>query len=414
MKRTIDLQSYDVQFSRLLTVEIAREHFKEYLKQQFTEELLLFLVAVDEFKKQTEKKQVTTAIHIYKTFIKAGSEQELNIQNRERDHVYALLNASEQFTKQEALLVPLTIFDRIYEIVFRELREDSFARYIRSKPFHAFVNQMGQDFIDSIAIDISMKAYQDVILRKEDFSQTSICQKDVDFFKTVLGDSTEWDQVKNAQGVFVSKTRYSMKEFNPQLLKIQGFLDCSAYQALVSGVDPIVLKKVNKGLDLQVNYLDNIDDGEYPSILRHAVLDSRIAIHDLYAVQTCLYEPSLGCYMLVIKSTDAFVQKYPLEHRALKIFHCSAFYEISENRCRYVTISWVDMGLNKVHRILEKMFFKTVIKIQAKTIHAGFVTGVEDLRETNFTPNTFEGGRSMLDTLEEFFRRNPEKNPRLS
>jgi hypothetical protein len=202
-----------------------------------------------------------------------------------------------------------------------------------------------------------------------------------------------------------------VKDYKPQLFKMQGFLDCSAYQALVAGVDPVVIQKVNAAIDKKVEFLDNINSGDYPSILRHSFTDLTIAKFDVYTILTALYESRLGCYILITKSTDAFESKYPRQHRAMKLFHCSAFFEISENRTRYVTVGWMDMGLSKVSRLMENLFFKKLIEMRADATHKGFVTGVTDMRKVNWTPNKFEGGRSLLDTLDEFFKRHPEKDP---
>ena len=202
-----------------------------------------------------------------------------------------------------------------------------------------------------------------------------------------------------------------VKDYKPQLFKMQGFLDCNAYQALVAGVDPVVIQKVNAAIDKKVEFLDNIDNGDYPSILRHSFTDLSIAKFDVYTILTAMYEPRLGCYILITKSTDAFESKYPREHRAMKLFHCSAFFEISENKTRYVTVGWMDMGLSKIPRLLEKLFFKKLIEMRADATHKGFETGVADMRKINWTPNKFEGGRSLLDTLDQFLKRHPEKDP---
>ncbi len=187
-KTRTDLGRYEIQFTRLLTVPTALEHFKSYLKEIFSEESLEFILAVTEFK---SSKQVALLCNIYNTFLKDHAEKELNIPKRDREKVLQHLNQYDQF-KQDTLLVDVSIFDAIYIIVYRELREDAGARYIRSKSFQTFVDKMGEDFLLSIALDISQKAYEDVILTEEDFSQKTISQKDVNFFMQVLSDSTEW------------------------------------------------------------------------------------------------------------------------------------------------------------------------------------------------------------------------------
>ncbi len=220
----------------------------------------------------------------------------------------------------------------------------------------------------------------------------------------------------NKQGnSFTSKTRYSVSsEYKPRLFKIQGFLECSAYQAMVSGVDPVVLSAINSDIDKRVRYLDSIFDGEYPSILRHAEMDLTIVKVDLYTVQTVLYEPSLGCYMLICKSTDAYEKMYPCTKPAAKLNFLAAFFEISETRCRYVTITWIDMsmgGLGKVYQLIEKMYFKKLLEMRAENTKTGYAAGIKYMKQKDFSPNKFEGNRSMLDTLDEFFKRHPEKDP---
>jgi hypothetical protein len=190
--KRVPLENYEVQFHRLLAVEPARENLKTYLKSQLTEELLLFLVAVDETKLLSDTKEQAAAVRkIYEDYVKIGSPHELNISNREREKVTQLLSHHKQFETEE-LVVPITIFDETYKLVRRELREDSVARYLRSKTFQQFVNEMGEEFLNTIAVDISMQEYSDVMLVEEDFRQKGITQKDVDFFVKLLGDSPGW------------------------------------------------------------------------------------------------------------------------------------------------------------------------------------------------------------------------------
>lgn len=198
------------------------------------------------------------------------------------------------------------------------------------------------------------------------------------------------------------------------LFKSTGYLECNAYQALVAGCDPIALRKVNKGLETNAAYLDSINEGEYPSIIRYATIDVKISKHDLYTIVTIVYDPTNRCYMLISKTTDAYQDKYPLVHKPVRLFHCSAFYEVSEQKSRFVTVSWVDLGLGSVPRFLEKLFVKPLLVKRGKMVKSGFTIGTEEMRKVGFVPNKFEGDRSMLDTLEEFFKRNPEKDPTTS
>ena len=181
----INLQQYDIQFSQLLVHQSAVEHFMDYLKTQHSEESLLFLLAVNEFKECTDQR--SKAIEIYNEFIVPSSKHTINIPNRDRDQIVTDINDEDDSNLD-------SIFDSTYAMVYRQLREDCGTRYLRSKEFQKFVNKMGKDFMNEIAIDVSMKPYEDVILRKEDFSQKTVTHKDVEFLMHVLSDSTEWGE----------------------------------------------------------------------------------------------------------------------------------------------------------------------------------------------------------------------------
>jgi hypothetical protein len=162
--------------------------------------------------------------------------------------------------------------------------------------------------------------------------------------------------------------------------------------------------------------LDSSDDGEYASVLRHAVLKTTpFQEHDLYSVETIVYEPSTRCYMLIVKTTDAYQDKYPLERKAFRVMHCSAFFEVSETKCRYVNLSWIDMRLyksRKMQNFIDTVFGNAMCKMRAKGTHKGYTFAIKEMSKYNYLPNRFEGDRSTIDTLEEFFRRNPDKDPR--
>jgi hypothetical protein len=123
-KQPVDLTKYEVQFSRLLSVEAAREHFRQFLRKQLAEESLSFLVAVTEFKTVVASEKVNSLLRIYDAFLKMNAEQEINIPSREREQVLKILTESNQFNKTDVLLVSEKIFDTMYNTVYRELRED--------------------------------------------------------------------------------------------------------------------------------------------------------------------------------------------------------------------------------------------------------------------------------------------------
>jgi hypothetical protein len=198
---------------------------------------------------------------------------------------------------------------------------------------------------------------------------------------------------------------------HPQLVKIQGFLNCSAREGIICAVDPVMQAKINEDLEYNVKFLDDIAEGQYLNTIRYALTDSKISKYDLYTLQTVLYEPALGCYLLAIKSTDAYQDKYPITRKKLPLFHCAAFYEISDTKCRYVNISWFDLNMGRVVKILEKILFKTLLEKRAKMVNEGLVWACEEMRKTEFVPNKFDGDRTLMDNLDSFFKKHPEKEP---
>jgi hypothetical protein len=137
---------YVLDFNKARAVPEVQENFHAYLKRSYNIEPLEFLIAVDNFKKETDvKTKVQTAKQIADKFAKEGGELELNIDIFTRRQI--LTNAAVLDTNTDNLD---TIFDESYKVISAELKSDSFARYIDSVMFKEFSSKKGAKFMTEL------------------------------------------------------------------------------------------------------------------------------------------------------------------------------------------------------------------------------------------------------------------------
>ena len=159
------LHDYEVQFDKVMVVAEARQLFADFLKKNLTEESLLFIHDVDEFKRIEDKKeQVTKILVIVDTYILKGAKKEINIDGRERELIEKQIAESKQRENTDTIVVQARLFDRVYPLILQEMKQDSFARFIRSVQFSKFANQKGEDFIKQIAIHVSLLERKDILI----------------------------------------------------------------------------------------------------------------------------------------------------------------------------------------------------------------------------------------------------------
>jgi len=107
----------------ILKDAIGLKYFHHFLIREFDIEKLLFLQDLEKFK--IEKIQ---AIDIVEKYIKVNSPLELNINYKVKNDI--LQNIENK-----------SVFDKVEKIIFRDLSEDSYLRFIRSKEFALLIKE---------------------------------------------------------------------------------------------------------------------------------------------------------------------------------------------------------------------------------------------------------------------------------
>jgi hypothetical protein len=130
-EQTVD----EIQFEVIFINNDVKENFLKYLKQNYADEQLLFLLQVDEFKTCKPDEQVQKAISIWNQFIREGSEYEINIDGKSKANLTELI--SEQRRNSDTLTVSVSIFDKVYTEIYKALK-DEFPRYLLSNIFREF------------------------------------------------------------------------------------------------------------------------------------------------------------------------------------------------------------------------------------------------------------------------------------
>jgi len=108
----------------ILKDAIGLKYLQYFLKREFAIEKLLFLQDVENFKNEK-----ITANKIVEKYIKVDSPLEININSNVRKNIL------QNYENNKA------VFDKVEKIIFRDLSEDSYLRFIRSKEFALLIEE---------------------------------------------------------------------------------------------------------------------------------------------------------------------------------------------------------------------------------------------------------------------------------
>jgi hypothetical protein len=403
--RPFSLADYQVQLDLVKTVPEANEHFKQYLQRSFSFEGYLFLLEVEKLKSPqfSNEQKAGMIVQIYKNFICLKSPHEVNIDNRARDRVTAILMESKQLDHLDQLVVPLDVFYPVEAVVSRELRMDAFPRYIRSEDFMEFVSKKDETFLRQIAAVDAKWGAQELVFRPSDFQSTKLTDKDIIFMIRLNEDSPDWAPLRATKKndikeqdhyCYISKTSYHVGDAieGLHLCKFTGYVPYSAEHLLEAIAKPETAKSFDHNMSVlqDVDYVPLDSNTPYPILYTYYEANLGIPFHkNRHCIQMCtvVYDTTRKCYMWVGKSTSVFNDKieqvYHGTPQRKKMVPCDfvygyTIYKISENKCRYVHSVYADvkvkMGLS---------MFKMVMKKREQGLHDGFISVCEQLRQAN-------------------------------
>jgi hypothetical protein len=411
--------NYEVRFESVFTSEPIQQNFREFLERNLNAESLLFVLAVSDFKKiKVEKEKVKKALQILMTYVTEGSDQEINVSSEVRKKCVRAFSESHQLEKSNELVVPSTVFEEAVLVVQRELRDDAFARFVRSESFIRFCKLKGEAYLDTIADNISEIARNALSFRPTDFLSRRINDRDVTFILRLSEDSPDWTPIRRTragekeknQYAYISKTSYAIGDsMDLKLFKITGVLPYSAEQVMhsITRQDTSTMYDANSTCWEPIEYLESTDT-DYACVHCNFEMSLRIPFmkkrHSMQVITMC-YDPSRQCYIWIGKTSTQYSEKSDKvinNKRTSSMIKAEylygyVLYKISDNKMRYVHVSYADLKMKSMSDTL----FKMAVKKRAKGIHEGFGAVCELMAKESFTRPTNDCG-GILRTLDEF------------
>uniref|UniRef100_A0A3Q2DYX0 RGS domain-containing protein n=1 Tax=Cyprinodon variegatus TaxID=28743 RepID=A0A3Q2DYX0_CYPVA len=118
-------RSWAVSFERLMKSAAGRSCFRQFLRTEFSEENMMFWLACEELKKETNKTVVEEKVRqIYEDFISILSPKEVSLDSRVRE----VINRN--------MLEPTShTFDDAQQQIYTLMQRDSYPRYINSSAY---------------------------------------------------------------------------------------------------------------------------------------------------------------------------------------------------------------------------------------------------------------------------------------
>lgn len=279
-----------------------------------SEESLLFVEEISVFEAIDDRELLLSkAQTIVNNFIKPNSPNELNIDHFVRK---AVMNEIENISADGILRKQ--IFYDVVQVVYRELKEDAFPRYVRSDSFTNFATSKGEEYIRSLSIHISQLENRNLLFMPKDFVSDTITDHDICFLLHLCKDSPDWEALS------VTKKNKLEKDYYPyisradyciggnermKLGKFTGFLPCSATHAMETLFNIVDFTRLGDpniiGLtSLGVSEPDPANGRPYP-VHYYDTLLSFLIKRRVTMFGTVVYDTERQCYIVVLKTTTA-------------------------------------------------------------------------------------------------------------
>jgi hypothetical protein len=373
------LDGYTVHFPQLFINEEFKADFLKFLKINLNDEGMLFCLAAKQFLSlPTEKLQVAKLLEIVDQFIKISAKRELNIPCDVRTEVLKKIEESKQREKPTTMVAPKTILDKMYKLVYKELKEDAFPRYIRSPRFFNLIDEKGTGFLHQIATNTSLLEPGVIKLQPTDFKSDRLIDRDIEFALKMYEDSPDWmalNKSSNKLGPrsFISNRNYCIGQMDNELklCKITGTVPFNIEHTVKTFFTSAAQKYHDKNV-IQMEVLKSgLNDWYHtiPSLLMRATLDVGPLLHprELVYLATLVYDSERECYIHVGKSTEAFDI---LPQANVVRSHCFIgfiFDPVNDNLTRYTQVFYTDFKF----KMASDMSFKGFVKGRAKQLHEG-------------------------------------------
>ncbi|XP_028988787.1 regulator of G-protein signaling 13-like [Betta splendens] len=122
---------------RLLSSEYGTKIFQAFLKSEFSDENIEFWLVCEDYKKiRSSFRMSSRAKKIFKLYIQAEAQREINIDHKTREVIRGNIHA------------PTTVcFDEAQKIVYQLMERDSYPRFLRSDIYQALMNSTSESVL---------------------------------------------------------------------------------------------------------------------------------------------------------------------------------------------------------------------------------------------------------------------------
>ncbi|XP_060098952.1 regulator of G-protein signaling 20 [Heteronotia binoei] len=134
-----DVNAWGQSFDKLMRTPAGRNAFREFLRTEFSEENMLFWMACEELKRESNKKRIEEKARlIYEDYISILSPKEVSLDSRVREVINRNMLEPSQHTFDDAQL-------QIYTLMLR----DSYPRFMNSTVYKDLVQSVSEKSVEA-------------------------------------------------------------------------------------------------------------------------------------------------------------------------------------------------------------------------------------------------------------------------
>lgn len=134
-----EVRSWGQSFDKLMCCPAGRNAFRQFLRTEFSEENMLFWLACEEFRKETNKSMIEEKARvIYEDYISILSPKEVSLDSRVRETINRNMLEPTSHTFDDAQLQIYTLMQR-----------DSYPRYMNSPAYKNLLNTLSEQSPES-------------------------------------------------------------------------------------------------------------------------------------------------------------------------------------------------------------------------------------------------------------------------
>ncbi|KAL0485079.1 regulator of G-protein signaling [Acrasis kona] len=326
------------------------EQFIMYLKRSFNEDCLMFLRECRHLMTVQDPQELFSTVEsICERYIKQGGSNEINISGSVRRGICGIVEKHKNSPDK----VPNTLFDDVCFVVTRELKEDAFARYIRSKDFEDYVKKRRRSSSFVVRKQLCLSAQQILISK-------CVTDTDVKVILKLCEDSFIWEALQQTKKNEKEGAAYSYVSHKPaktldgnkvMLAKFTGIIPFSAEKTINAMMDVKWRKRFRdpgQTGDKFVGYHAFEPLNEHAVSLGFYTHKHILPIFkdiECTKMDSIVYDVRRQCYVWIAKSTTAYgIDADAKRDNQINFFYSTVVNHVSDNVCRYTSILQYYMG----------------------------------------------------------------------